>query len=508
MPDNGFDSRKNAVDLLMEEVADMDMGQLIKSVPDIYEFIKDLDSVEIKQVKAAFLDRASKIGDKRLINSIMTSCEKQIKKHTRSETIRYNRETQAAFIELDDRGLPKESISNFLNIMLCDPFYKTVRFNLITNNAEVIRRDAAGEIKVNWSDTEDAESRNYIEEEYHLYSPQKHTDALRMFFKRREYNPIIELIEGIQWDGENRIENCLTKWMKAEDSDYTREVSRLIFAGGINRLYNPGCKFDDVPVLVGTKQGEGKSTFIRWLAINDQWFAEIKKVEGADAIEQLFGAWVCEIPELSAFKKADDVESIKAYITRTKDKYRKPYDKNPVEYPRRCILIGSTNMERFLTDRSGNRRFYPVPVYSSGYDLFDHQTECKEYIIQCWAEARERYKAGNMPPFADYKLLKEYQNRQEEAMEDDWRVGKIFSYLERLNPGSKVCAIQIYKDCLFPDSTNAPKPFESREIGQIMSKMEGWEKLQVQFRSDKYGKQRGWIKKEDAKVSSVDELPF
>lgn len=508
MSDSGFDSRKNAVDLLMEEVADMDMGQLIKSVPDIYEFIKDLDSVEIKQVKAAFLDRASKIGDKRLINSIMTSCEKQIKKNTRSETIRYNRETQAAFIELDDRGLPKESISNFLNIMLCDPFYKSVRFNLITNNAEVIRRDAAGEIKVNWSDTEDAESRNYIEEEYHLYSPQKHTDALRMFFKRREYNPIIELIEGIHWDGENRIENCLTKWMKAEDSDYTREVSRLIFAGGINRLYNPGCKFDDVPVLVGTKQGEGKSTFIRWLAINDQWFAEIKKVEGADAIEQLFGAWVCEIPELSAFKKADDVESIKAYITRTKDKYRKPYDKNPVEYPRRCILIGSTNMERFLTDRSGNRRFYPVPVYSSGYDLFDHQTECKEYIIQCWAEARERYKAGNMPPFADYKLLKEYQNRQEEAMEDDWRVGKIFSYLERLNPGTKVCAIQIYKDCLFPDSTNAPKPFESREIGQIMSKMEGWEKLQVQFRSDKYGKQRGWIKKEDAKVSSVDELPF
>lgn len=508
MSDSGFDSRKNAVDLLMEEVADMDMGQLIKSVPDIYEFLHDLDSVELKQVKAAFLDRASKIGDKRLINSIMTSCEKQIKKHTRSENIRYNRETQAAFIELDDRGLPKESISNFLNIMLCDPFYKTVRFNLITNNAEVIRRDAAGEIKVNWSDTEDAESRNYIEEEYHLYSPQKHTDALRMFFKRREYNPIIELIEGIQWDGESRIENCLTKWMKAEDSDYTREVSRLIFAGGINRLYNPGCKFDDVPVLVGTKQGEGKSTFIRWLAINDQWFAEIKKVEGADAIEQLFGAWVCEIPELSAFKKADDVESIKAYITRTKDKYRKPYDKNPVEYPRRCILIGSTNMERFLTDRSGNRRFYPVPVYSSGYNLFDHQAECKEYIIQCWAEARERYKAGNMPPFADYKLLKEYQNRQEEAMEDDWRVGKIFSYLERLNPGSKVCAIQIYKDCLFPDSTNAPKPFESREIGQIMSKMEGWEKLQVQFRSDKYGKQRGWIKKEDAKVSSVEELPF
>lgn len=508
MSGSEYNPRKDAVEMLMEEVSDMDMGQLIKTVPDIYEFIKDIDSVEIKQVKAAFLDRADKIGDKKLISSIMSSCERQIKKNARTESIRYNRELQPAFIELDDKGLPKESIANFLNIMLCDPFYNSVRFNLITNNAEVIRKDAAGDIKVNWSDTEDAESKNFIEEEYHLYSPQKHTDALRMFFKRREYNPIIELIEGIQWDGENRIEHCLTEWMKAEDSEYTREVSRLIFAGGINRLYNPGCKFDDVPVLVGTKQGEGKSTFIRWLGINDVWFSEIKKVDGSDAIEQLFGAWICEIPELSAFKKADDVESIKAFVTRTKDKYRKPYDKTPVEYPRRCIFIGTTNNERFLTDKTGNRRFYPVTAHSSGYDLFDHEKECKEYIIQCWAEARERYKAGNMPPFADYKLLKEYQQHQDDAMEDDWRVGKIFSYLEHFTPGTKLCALQIYKECLYPDAINGPKPFESREIGQIMSKMEGWEKLQVQFRSDKYGKQRGWIKNEDAKVSSEDELPF
>ena len=203
-----------------------------------------------------------------------------------------------------------------------------MKYNLITNQAELIRHDKDGDILVAWTDTEDAESQNFIENEYNLYSPQKHTQALRMLFHYREYNPIIELIEGLEWDGENRVEHCLTRWMEAEDSDYTREVSRLIFAGGINRLYKPGCKFDDVPVLVGAKQGEGKSTFIHWLAINETWFTEIKKVDGPDAVEALFGAWVCEIPELSAFKKADDVESIKAYVTRTKDKYRKPYGKS------------------------------------------------------------------------------------------------------------------------------------------------------------------------------------
>lgn len=505
---NEYQPRKEAMEALLNEVVDMDMGALIKSVPDVYQFIPDLNSVELAQVKAAFLTRAEQIGDKKLIHSIMTSCEKQIKKKEQIETIRYNREVQLPFLEYSDKGLPKDTINNFFQVMSCDPFYKTVRYNLITNQAEVIRKTRDGEMLVQWSDTEDAESQNFIEQEYKLFSAQKHTAALRMLFKQREYNPILDLIEGVEWDGENRIEHCLTRWMKAEDSEYTREVSRLIFAGGINRLYSPGCKFDDVPVLIGTHQGEGKSTFIKWLAINEQWFTEIKKVDGADAIEQLFGAWICEIPELSAFKKADDVESIKAYITRTKDKYRKPYDKNPIEYPRRCVLIGSTNSERFLTDRSGNRRFYPVIVHSSGYDLFDHEKECREYILQCWAEARERYKAGNMQPFADYRLLKEYQQRQEDAMEDDWRVGKIEAYLSHFMPGSKVCAIQIYKECLNTDSSTNPKPYESREIGQIMNKMDGWEKMSSRYYADKYGQQRGWIKNAEAKVSAADELPF
>lgn len=505
---DNYNPHKETVEALLDEVVDMDINALIRSVPDIYEFIPDLQSVELQQVKAAFLMRADELGDKKLIRSIMTSCEKKIKKQEQIETIRFNRESQIAFLEYDDKGAPKESIENFFQIMQCDPFYRSVRYNLITNQAEVIRRDIHGDVLVQWSDTEDAESRRFIENEYKLYSPQKHTDALRMLFKLREYNPILELIEGVQWDGENRIEHCLTKWMNAEDSDYTREVSRLIFAGGINRLYHPGCKFDDVPVLVGTKQGEGKSTFIRWLAINEQWFTEIKKVDGSDAIEQLFGAWICEIPELSAFKKADDVESIKAYVTRTKDKYRKPYDRSPVEYPRRCIFIGTTNNERFLTDKTGNRRFYPVTARSSGYDLFDHEEECKEYIMQCWAEARERYKAGNMPPFADYKLLPEYQKMQDNAMEDDWRVGKISAYLEHLPVGFKICAIQIYKECLNPDSGTNPKLHESREIGQIMAKMPGWEQTENRFYADKYGRQRGWVKTADSGIRAEEELPF
>ena len=488
----------------------MDMAELIRCAPGIYDTVKD--PVQLSITKAAFLNRAAQVGDKRLIQSIFTAIDKKRKDQAKQALAKRKQSDTEVYIETGPNGAPLETIGNFLNIMLHDDRYSNIRYNLISNQAEVTTTDFDGIEHVrNWTDTEDAISRNYIEEQYKLFSVQKHTDALRILFHQREYNPIKDLIETLEWDGQNRIESFLTTWMGAEDTEYIHEVSRLIFAGGINRLYNPGCKFDDVPVLVGTKQGEGKSTLIKWLALNEQWFSEVKKVDGADSIEQLFGAWICEIPELAAFKRADDVESIKAFVTRTKDKYRKPYDKSPVEYPRRCVFIGTTNLSQFLSDRSGNRRFYPVICNSSGYFLFDHETECREFISQCWAEARERFKQGKIPPFARYELLKEYQKMQDDAMEDDWRVGKIESYLKSLGRGETVCALQLYSECLYPDSPVKPKNSDSRIIGQIMARMDGWEKCgAVTF--DKYGKQRCWKKTGPSEpidlAALASDLPF
>lgn len=511
MADEFYSSMKSAVETLMETIADMDMEDLIKSATDVYDIVRD--PVELTVAKSSFLNRAAQLGNQKLIQTIFTAVEKKRREEAKIAKAQIARDSSPVYLDSGPDGAPLDTISNFLNIMLIDQQYKGIRFNLISNKAEIVTKNEKGEqVLREWSDTEDAISRNYIEEKYKLFSVQKHTDALRILFHQREYNPIVDLVEGFRWDGKNRIEGFLTKWLGAEDSEYIHEVSRLIFAGGINRLYNPGCKFDDVPVFVGIRQGEGKSTLIRWLSLNEQWFSEIKKVDGADSIEALFGAWICEIPELSAFKRADDVESIKAFVTRTKDKYRKPYDKTPVEYPRRCIFIGTTNNAQFLSDKTGNRRFYPVTANSSGYDLYAHEEECKEYIRQCWAEAKERYKKGKMPPFANYELLKDYQEKQEEAMEDDWRVGKIADFLETFGSGERVCAYQIFTECLYPDSPVRPKSNDSRVIGQIMAKMDGWESCGIQ-RTTKYGRQRCWVKSGQNKqiamtLDSSEELPF
>ena len=393
-------------------------------------------------------------------------------------------------------GKPNLTIDNFLVAMQMDRRYANIRYNEMTERPEVHGILVNGEPTVKkWTDADEAASENYMEGAYEMYSPPKHEKALRLLFEERRYNPIRDVVDAIQWDGTERCQNFLSRWALVEDSEYTREVSRLIFAGGIHRLYNPGVKFDDVPILIGTKQGEGKSTLVRLLAIRDEWYGEVTLVEGQQAIEQLSGKWICEISELLALTKTKEQEAAKAYITRAVDSYRKPWDKNITDLPRRCIFIGTSNNANPLTDKTGNRRYYPVEVHCNGYEIFDQEEEIRDYILQCWAEAREKFKAGNMQNYADRKLVKEFRRRQEEAMQDDWRVGAIQAFLELKTPGELTCIREISHRALSPnpDFPKEPSLIESKEIGIVMNKMTDWKRAGTR-RVGNYGKQKAWVK--------------
>ena len=423
-------------------------------------------------------------------------------------------------------GKPLLTIENFLTAMEEDKRYANIRYNELSGRAEVhnVIIDGRPQTK-RWTDADEAASERYMETAYELYSPQKHERALRLLFEERRYNPIRDVIDNVKWDGEERCEHFLSKWALVEDSEYTREVSRLIFAGGINRLYEPGTKFDDVVILIGTRQGEGKSTLVRWLAVEDEWYGEVTMFDGQQAIEQLQGKWICEISELLALTKTKEQEAAKAYITRAVDSYRKPWDKNVTDLPRRCIFIGTSNNANPLSDKSGNRRYYPVEVKCDGYDLYDHESEIKAYILQCWAEAREKYRAGKMPNFANRKLVKVYRERQEEAMQDDWRQGAIIAYLDLKAEGEYTCVRELCHKCLSPnpDFPKEPSLIESKDIGMMMNKMPGWERVGNK-RIGSYGVQKCWRKtakqetaepqKQKAETAPLweddedDELPF
>ena len=493
-------------ELTSDTIERMTVGELVENAALVYE-IQEPSTMAMTQ--ALMEARAMSLGAASLVHRLFARYASEAKKETKALCPVSDRDGILCQLKYDRNGNPTKVISNFLAIMREDPFYADVRFNELKNAPERHEiRDGVLEIR-RWDDTDTARSQEYIERNYRIYAESKHYDALRILWAERSYHPIRDIVDGLEWDGEERCEHFLTRWAKVDDSAYTREVSRLIFAGGIWRLYLPGCKFDDVPVLIGTRQGEGKSSLVKWLAIHDEYFAEIKEIDGQKAIEQLEGAWICEVAELLALTKAKEQEAVKSYITTQRDRYRRPYDRQIAENPRRCIFIGTTNQEQFLRDKTGNRRFYPVTVHSDGYWLYDHEQECRDYILQCWAEARDKYRDGKMPNFADRALLGEYQKAQENAMEDDWRVGAIEAYLAKQNSGAQVCIRELKHKALSanPDFPSDPTPKESQEISTIMSRFEDWEKVGLVY-TEEYGRQRCWRKKRGAAVEDPNELPF
>lgn len=405
-------------------------------------------------------------------------------------------------LKFDGQGRPMATIDNFLMILRNDHEFDSLKFNQLSYSPEHV---VGGKIE-RWKDKDDSKARFYIEQKYKIHSREKLDDALRILFSEREYHPIKQIIEAIQWDGISRIQELFIKWLKCEDTPYTREVTRLVFAGGIHRLYNPGCKFDDVAVLIGTKQGEGKSTFARWLAIQDDFFTEVTEIEGQKGIEAIEGAWICEIAELLAVTKTKEVEAVKSYITKQVDRYRRPFDRRTTDHKRQCVFIGTTNKEQFLTDKTGNRRWYPIKVNSNGYDLYDAKEEIKYDILQTWSEAKYLYDNNKLKPYADRSLIQEIRKAQGQAVEDDYRIGLIQSYIENLD---KVCVFELWKNAL-NNEFSKPTRRDSNDIALILQSIGGWERGKIE-RSE-YGNQLFWYRTTESKFQDLpeieDDMPF
>lgn len=214
------------------------------------------------------------------------------------------------------------------------------------------------QIKPGWGDADLACAKVYFEKVYGIWSPTKFKDALiAVTSADRLYHPVKEYLSGLVWDGTPRIDTLLIDYLGAEDTSYTRAVTRKTLVAGIARIYNPGVKFDSVLVLNGP-QGIGKSTL--FAKLGGKWFSEsltISDMKDKTVAERLHGFWLLEMGELAGVKKVD-VETIKSFITRTDDKYRQSYGVAVENHPRSCIIIGTTNSDSgFLRDITGNRRF-------------------------------------------------------------------------------------------------------------------------------------------------------
>lgn len=175
------------------------------------------------------------------------------------------------------------------------------------------------------------------------------------------FDSAMEWLKSLEWDGIPRIEKFYHTHFGTEDSAYTRAVSRYMWTALAGRVLKPGIKADMVPILVGA-QGAGKSSVVAALSLIRLFFTEISFAEKDDDLaRKMRGCLVAEISELRGLN-TKELESIKAFVTRTHEKWIPKFKEFATQFPRRSLSIGTTNEDEFLGDKTGNRRWLPVEV--------------------------------------------------------------------------------------------------------------------------------------------------
>lgn len=221
------------------------------------------------------------------------------------------------------------------------------------------------------------------------------SEAIETVAHETPFHPVQDYLRGLEHDGKARIDKWLVfaigetpESLGPAMTEYLCLVGRFWLLGMVNRVMDPGCKFDYCPVLEGPG-GLGKSTLVEALA-SAAWFSDthFDVSRGKEGQEQVQGLWLYEIAELANFGKSE-INIIKAFISAKVDRYRPSYGRVVESYSRQCVLVGTTNESTYLRDRTGNRRFWPVPV-----KLRINNPWITKWRDQLMAEAFARYQTG------------------------------------------------------------------------------------------------------------------
>ena len=426
-------------------------------------------------------------------------------------------------LKRDKNGTPESDVYNCLVVLKQDPSLKgKIRLDEFAHRLVVIDdlpwRDK--DETPYWTDTDDACLRNYFATKYLIKGKGIIDDALQEVTQDNKFHPVREYLKGLTWDGECRLDTLFIDYIGAEDTEYIRAVTRKWMCGAVARVMDPGVKFDTAIVLYGS-QGLGKSLILERLG--RKWFNNsLVDIKTKDALEQIQGSWIVELAELAPTYKNDN-EIVKAFISRTSDRFRSPYGRRTEEYPRQCVFAGSTNNLMFLKDRTGNRRFWPI---TGGKDRKTKNSWelSKDDIDQIWAEAFVYWSEGE-PLVLEGALEEEALRIQLSHTEGGELVGLIEEYLDMLLPedwetmdiydrrdyvanyvdddhcGSvqreRVCALEIWCEVLGGDRKNLQNA-KAREIIDILQSTPGWNPYtkgtgKARF-GGLYGPQRAFIK--------------
>jgi predicted P-loop ATPase len=280
----------------------------------------------------------------------------------------------------------------------------------------------------------------------------------------RKFHPIQQYLRSVDWDGVERLASIARDFFGSSDPLHA-EVARKWMISAVARALNPGCKVDTALMLVGD-QGFFKSSF--FTILGGDWHADSPiDISNKDSFAQIHAAWIYEFSELENVFHGRAESRLKAWLTSTHDMFRAPYARVVERKARSCVICGTTNRRQFLTDDTGSRRSWIIPVAAP----IDRVT-LQEVRDQLWAEAVCAYEAG------ETWWLEREQEQKREALNADYNSEDPWADTVRsfLAPPSvhEITVSQILADALKVDIGRQDHSSNMR-VARILGRM-GWER--------------------------------
>ena len=389
-----------------------------------------------------------------------------------------------------DKGVVLGCVSNLILILGSDPeLHGLLGYNEFTS-AAVMHRAAPspldevpalpGPFPRSWGPADVSHVQAYIQRVWTRQAGGQDTEAAMLAVASgRRFHPPRDWLAGLTWDGTRRLEKWLVKAFGAPDDEYHSAVGSKFLIAAVARVRRPGVKFDHMPILEGP-QGIGKSRAIRRLA-GDEWFTDSlpSALESRDAALGLQGAWFVEFGEIEQIIRTE-VEVIKAFLSRSVDRFRAPYGRNFLSYPRQSVLIGTTNDSAYLRDSSGNRRFWPVACQFADADWVSENRE------QLFAEAAALEGAGTDFWMHEADVSDRAQGHQaDRMMEDAWEA----RIMRAVSHGFPVTIPELLSNALEIPTAQQGKR-EQMRVSDILRK-HGWRRRLVRDGKDVLRKWEG-----------------
>ena len=286
------------------------------------------------------------------------------------------------------RNKPLDCRENVMYCLQLDPVLKElVKQNDFTHLLERSRETPWGHAAGEWNEEDDLMLGEYLLRNYGLGI--KATSTLRngvlMAARSAKYNPVLDLIHAEKWDGINRLEHWLTDVYEIEERPYTRLIGKCFMMGLVKRALQPGCKFDYMLIIKG-QQGLKKSTAFRALAY--PFFTDNAiRMGDKDSLMAMQLVWIAESAELESLNKSETTQ-IKQFLSAQEDMFRPPYGSQLIRAKRHSVNVGTTNADEFLKDATGDRRFWPLEVFSVNEEVLSAMR------LQLLAEALHRINEG------------------------------------------------------------------------------------------------------------------